>query len=227
MDVNGDRGKPHREIRPGDRIGRRRAATGSRRELVVRGLAERSIPKAEARELYEDVTPPAAARDPRGEAARPPPRAPRRRRPARQAGPPGAHPLAKRPGRSCGGLTLDSRRGFRRSLPLLQRAAEDRSGAEGRDRPRGRRRFRASSRRVDDAIGALKGAGRGAGEEVRRLRRGREVQEGRPEPEIRGALREDEGRHVQAHPRHRPRLTAGRAVAKTSRRALRSRSSSC
>lgn len=58
VDVNGDRAKPHREIRPGDRVsvaGRE----GVRRELVVRGLAERSIPKAEARKLYEDVTPPA------------------------------------------------------------------------------------------------------------------------------------------------------------------------
>jgi ribosome-associated heat shock protein Hsp15 len=57
VEVNGARGKPHREIRPGDRL----AITGSdgrRRELVVRGLAERSIPRAEARELYEDVTPP-------------------------------------------------------------------------------------------------------------------------------------------------------------------------
>jgi len=57
VDVNGARAKPHREIRVGDRVvvsGRE----GARRELVVRGLAERSIPKAEARKLYEDVTPP-------------------------------------------------------------------------------------------------------------------------------------------------------------------------
>ncbi len=57
VDVNGSRAKPHREIRPGDRIavsGRE----GAKRELVVRGLAERSIPKAQARKLYEDVTPP-------------------------------------------------------------------------------------------------------------------------------------------------------------------------
>jgi ribosome-associated heat shock protein Hsp15 len=56
VDVNGARGKPHREIRPGDRVvvsGR----DGARRELIVRGLAERSIPKAQARALYEDVTP--------------------------------------------------------------------------------------------------------------------------------------------------------------------------
>jgi ribosome-associated heat shock protein Hsp15 len=57
VDVNGSRAKPHREIRPGDRltITTRR---GDPRELVVRDLADRSIPKAEARRLYEDVTPP-------------------------------------------------------------------------------------------------------------------------------------------------------------------------
>ena len=56
VDVNGDRAKAHREVRPGDRltltIGR-----GDERILVVRGLASRSIPKAQARQLYEDVTP--------------------------------------------------------------------------------------------------------------------------------------------------------------------------
>lgn len=81
VEVNGDRGKPHREIRPGDRIvvtGR----DGSRRDLVVRGLAEHSLPKAEARKLYEDVTPPVAPEilearrldrllAPRGDAGRP------------------------------------------------------------------------------------------------------------------------------------------------------------
>ncbi len=59
VDVNGSRGKPHREIRPGDRLTITRAG-GMRRELVVRGLSERSIRKAEARALYEDVTPPAS-----------------------------------------------------------------------------------------------------------------------------------------------------------------------
>ncbi len=57
VDVNGSRAKPHREIRPGDRL----AITtrrGDPRELVVRSLADRSIPKAEARRLYEDLTPP-------------------------------------------------------------------------------------------------------------------------------------------------------------------------
>jgi len=60
VSVNGSRAKAHREIRPGDRV----AITmrqGSQRELLVRGLAERSIPKAQARNLYEDVTPPVPA----------------------------------------------------------------------------------------------------------------------------------------------------------------------
>ncbi|MGH9398931.1 MAG: RNA-binding S4 domain-containing protein [Thermoanaerobaculia bacterium] len=56
VDVNGARAKPHREIRAGDRLTVSRAE-GVRRELVVRGLADRSLPKAEARKLYEDVTP--------------------------------------------------------------------------------------------------------------------------------------------------------------------------
>jgi ribosome-associated heat shock protein Hsp15 len=56
VDVNGARAKPHREIRVGDRLTVSRAE-GLRRELVVKGLATRSIPKAEARQLYEDVAP--------------------------------------------------------------------------------------------------------------------------------------------------------------------------
>ena len=90
VDVNGARAKAHREIREGDRVALP-GPGGTRRELVVRGLAERSIPKAEARKLYEDVTPPpspevAEARRldrmlaPRGEAGRPDRRERRERR---------------------------------------------------------------------------------------------------------------------------------------------------
>jgi ribosome-associated heat shock protein Hsp15 len=90
VDVGGARAKAHREIRPGDRIGLA-GPDGTRRELVVRGLAARSIPKAEARKLYEDVTPPpppevAEARRldrmlmPRGDAGRPDKRERRERR---------------------------------------------------------------------------------------------------------------------------------------------------
>jgi ribosome-associated heat shock protein Hsp15 len=60
VSVNGARAKAHREIRPGDRVAIT-TGKGSQRELLVRGLAERSIPKAEARKLYEDVTRPVPA----------------------------------------------------------------------------------------------------------------------------------------------------------------------
>jgi ribosome-associated heat shock protein Hsp15 len=56
VDVNGARGKAHREVHVGDRLTVSRAE-GVRRELVVKGLVDRSIPKAQARRLYEDVTP--------------------------------------------------------------------------------------------------------------------------------------------------------------------------
>jgi ribosome-associated heat shock protein Hsp15 len=60
VDVNGAHAKAHREIRPGDRltITTRR---GDPRVIIVRALADRSIPKAAARKLYEDVTPPVPA----------------------------------------------------------------------------------------------------------------------------------------------------------------------
>ncbi len=57
VDVNGTTAKPHREIRPGDRltIGR---ALGRTQILLVKALADKSIAKAEARLLYDDETPP-------------------------------------------------------------------------------------------------------------------------------------------------------------------------
>jgi ribosome-associated heat shock protein Hsp15 len=90
VDVNGGRAKAHREIRIGDRIGVA-GREGTRRELIVRGLASRSVPKAEARKLYEDVTPPPAPEvvearrldrllAPRGDAGRPDKRERRERR---------------------------------------------------------------------------------------------------------------------------------------------------
>jgi ribosome-associated heat shock protein Hsp15 len=57
VDVNGQGGtKPHRDIREGDEIDISRPL-GRRQKVVVRGLAEQHIPKAEARKLYEDITP--------------------------------------------------------------------------------------------------------------------------------------------------------------------------
>jgi ribosome-associated heat shock protein Hsp15 len=56
VDVNGQSAKPHREISEGDEIEMSRPL-GRRQRVVVRGLAEQHIPKAEARKLYEDITP--------------------------------------------------------------------------------------------------------------------------------------------------------------------------
>jgi ribosome-associated heat shock protein Hsp15 len=57
IEVNGQAAKPHRDVRPGDRLVINRPL-GRRQTIVVRGLADRHIAKAEARALYEDVTPP-------------------------------------------------------------------------------------------------------------------------------------------------------------------------
>ena len=56
VDVNGQTAKAHREIRTGDEIVISRPL-GRKQTVVVRGLADRHIAKAEARELYEDRTP--------------------------------------------------------------------------------------------------------------------------------------------------------------------------
>lgn len=57
VEVNRQAARPHRMLRPGDEVRISRAA-GRRQTVVVRGFAERHIPKAEARALYEDLTPP-------------------------------------------------------------------------------------------------------------------------------------------------------------------------
>ncbi|MEP6917317.1 MAG: S4 domain-containing protein [Acidobacteriota bacterium] len=57
VDVNGQPAKSHREIRSGDEIviGR---PMGRKQRVVVYGVAEKHVAKAEARALYEDLTPP-------------------------------------------------------------------------------------------------------------------------------------------------------------------------
>ncbi len=57
VEINGVRAKPQRRIRPGDEI-RITLPMGRRRIIVVRELADQHVPKAQARELYEDRTPP-------------------------------------------------------------------------------------------------------------------------------------------------------------------------
>jgi ribosome-associated heat shock protein Hsp15 len=56
IDVNGQPAKPNRLIGPGDRleIGR---PFGRKQQILVRAVAERHVAKADARTLYEDLTP--------------------------------------------------------------------------------------------------------------------------------------------------------------------------
>ncbi len=56
IEVNGHAGKPHRMVRAGDQIEIARPF-GAKQSVVILGLAQRSIPRAEARRLYEDRTP--------------------------------------------------------------------------------------------------------------------------------------------------------------------------
>jgi ribosome-associated heat shock protein Hsp15 len=56
VEVNGGRAKPHREVRAGDDILITRPL-GRRQHVRVAGLAEKHLPKADARALYEDLTP--------------------------------------------------------------------------------------------------------------------------------------------------------------------------
>lgn len=78
VDVNGQRAKPHRTVQPGDRLAITRPS-GRKQLVAVRALADRHVPRATARTLYEDVTPPLAeaerepGRPDRGFGARPRP----------------------------------------------------------------------------------------------------------------------------------------------------------
>lgn len=56
VEVNHVSAKPHREIRAGDEIVITRPL-GRRQHVRVVRLAETHVPKAQARELYEDLTP--------------------------------------------------------------------------------------------------------------------------------------------------------------------------
>ena len=84
VDVNDQRAKPHRTVRTGDRLAITRTQ-GRKQIVVVRSLAEHHLPKAAARTLYEDMTPPLT------EAER------EMRRMGRDPGPPGRPPGAKAP----------------------------------------------------------------------------------------------------------------------------------
>ena len=56
VEVNRQSGKPHRELKEGDEIELSRPL-GRKQKVVVRGFSEHHIPKADAKKLYEDVTP--------------------------------------------------------------------------------------------------------------------------------------------------------------------------
>ena len=62
IEVNGQPARPSRLLRPGDEIvvGR---PFGRRQRLAVRAVAEKNVSRAEARQLYEDLTPPPTAEE--------------------------------------------------------------------------------------------------------------------------------------------------------------------
>ena len=57
VEVNGHSAKPHKDVRVGDVVAITRPQ-GRRQRVVVRTVTEKHLPKAEARLLYEDTTPP-------------------------------------------------------------------------------------------------------------------------------------------------------------------------
>ena len=57
VDVNGQSAKPNRHLRIGDEIEVSRPF-GRKQRLVVRDVADRHVAKADAKKLYEDLTPP-------------------------------------------------------------------------------------------------------------------------------------------------------------------------
>jgi ribosome-associated heat shock protein Hsp15 len=59
IEVNGQPAKPKRLLRIGDEL-RIKRPFGRQQRIAVRALADRHIPKAEAKRLYDDLTPPPA-----------------------------------------------------------------------------------------------------------------------------------------------------------------------
>ena len=56
VEVNGDHAKPHRALKEGDRV-RINRGFGRYQDVIVRILIDQHVRKAEARALYDDVTP--------------------------------------------------------------------------------------------------------------------------------------------------------------------------
>ncbi len=57
VNINGHAARPNREVRPDDELTITRPG-GRRQRVVVRGVADQHVSKAEARQLYTDTTPP-------------------------------------------------------------------------------------------------------------------------------------------------------------------------
>ena len=57
VEVNGQSCKPHRQLRIGDEL-RLSRPLGRKQTVTVLGVADRYMPKAEARLLYQDTSPP-------------------------------------------------------------------------------------------------------------------------------------------------------------------------
>jgi ribosome-associated heat shock protein Hsp15 len=62
VEVNGQTAKPNRKLRIGDELQIKRPF-GRQQRVTVRAVADRHIPKAEAKRLYEDLTPPPTAEE--------------------------------------------------------------------------------------------------------------------------------------------------------------------
>lgn len=62
VEVNGQSCKPHRQVRVGDEL-RLSRPFGRKQTVTVVALADRHLPKADARLLYHDTTPPLTAEE--------------------------------------------------------------------------------------------------------------------------------------------------------------------
>jgi len=62
VDVNGQSAKPNRRARPGDEVQITRPF-GRKQKLRVVAVADRQVAKADAKKLYEDLTPPATPQE--------------------------------------------------------------------------------------------------------------------------------------------------------------------
>ena len=62
ISVNGQAAKPNRLVRPSDQLAITRPF-GRVQRITIKALADAHLPKADARALYEDVTPPPTAEE--------------------------------------------------------------------------------------------------------------------------------------------------------------------